>query len=294
MSANKTSNTSAADKAGSFYLYRRLLSYALVYWGIFIIAIIGMVIVAGASTAFPALMQPMMDGGFVDRDPETIKWIPIALIGIFLVRVIGAFASSYGMSVIGRNVIRELRQEMFSRLLSLPKAFYDKATTGELMSKFAYDVEQVANSTTKAITVFIRDALTVIGLFGWMFYLNIKLALVFIIVAPVVAFLVVAVSKRFREISQNIQVSMGSVSRIIEETIKGQLVVKIFGGRVYEQAQFSVLNDQNRRQHLRMQMTQALTSPIVQLLIACALALFVYYCNVNVNAACAFTNFNCK
>ncbi len=276
MPSNKTSNTKTVDQVGSFYLYRRLLSYALVYWGIFIIAIMGMVIVAGASTAFPALMQPMMDGGFVDRDPETIKWIPIALIGIFLVRVIGAFASGYGMSVIGRNVIRELRKEMFSRLLSLPKAFYDKATTGELMSKFAYDVEQVANSTTKAITVFIRDTLTVIALFGWMFYLNTKLALVFFVVAPVVAFLIISISKRFRKISQNIQVSMGSVSRIIEETIKGQLVVKIFGGRVYEEAQFSVLNDQNRRQHLRMQMTQALSSPIVQLLIACALALIIY------------------
>ena len=276
MSENKTPDNDAVKQVSSFYLYRRLLSYALVYWGIFIVAIIGMIIVAGASTAFPALMQPMMDGGFVERDPETIKWVPLALIAIFFVRVIGVFASSYGMSVIGRNVIRELRKEMFSRLLSLPKGFYDKATTGELISKFAYDVEQVANSTTKAITVFIRDALTVIALFGWMFYLNTKLALVFIIVAPVVAFLVISVSKRFRKISQNIQVSMGSVSRIIEESIKGQLVVKIFGGRVYEEAQFAIVNDKNRRQHLRMQMTQALSSPIVQLLIACALALIIY------------------
>jgi len=276
MSDTKTSMSSTEEKPSSFYLYRRLLSYALVYWGIFIIAIIGMVIVAGASTAFPALMQPMMDSGFVDRDPETIKWVPIALIGIFFFRVIGAFASGYGMSVIGRNVIRELRKEMFSRLVSLPKAFYDMATTGELISKFSYDVEQVANSTTKAITVFIRDALTVIALVGFMFYLNSKLALVFITVAPIVAYLVVAVSKRFRKISQNIQVSMGSVSRIIEESIKGQLVVKIFGGRDYEEAQFSVVNDKNRRQHLRMQMTQALSSPIVQLLIACSLALIIY------------------
>ncbi len=265
-----------SDNTNSFALYRRLLSYALVYWGIFIIAIIGMVIVAGASAAFPALMQPMMDGGFVDRDPETIKWVPLALIGVFLLRVIGAFASGYGMSVIGRNVIRELRKEMFSRLLTLPKSFYDKATTGELISKFSYDVEQVANSTTKAITVFIRDVLTVLALVGWMFYLDTKLAFVFVTVAPVVALLVLSVSKRFRTISQNIQLSMGSVSRIIEESIKGQLVVKIFGGRDYEEQQFSHVNDKNRRQNLRMQMTQALSSPIVQLLIACALALIIY------------------
>ncbi len=276
MSENKSSNHNAVDKTGSFYLYRRLLSYALVYGGIFIIAIIGMVIVAGASTAFPALMQPMMDSGFVERDPETIKWVPLALIAVFFVRVIGVFASGYGMSVIGRNVIRELRKEMFFRLLSLPKSFYDSATTGELISKFTFDVEQVANATTKAITVFIRDTLTVIALVGWMFYLNTILALVFITVAPVVALLIISVSKRFRKISQNIQISMGSVSRIIEEAIKGQLVVKIFGGRVYEEAQFSAVNDKNRRQNLRMQMTQALTSPIVQLLIACALALIIY------------------
>ena len=264
------------DLTSSFYLYRRLLSYALVYWGIFVIAILGMVIVAGSSAAFPALMQPMMDGGFVDRDPETIKWVPLALIAVFFVRVIGAFASGYGMSVISRNVIRELRKEMFSRLVALPKAFYDKATTGELISKFSYDVEQVAQSTTKAVTVFIRDVLTVIALLGWMFYLNTMLALVFITVAPIVAILIVTVSKRFRKISQNIQVSMGSVSRIIEESIKGQLVVKIFGGGRYENEQFAVVNDRNRRQNLRMQMTQAISSPIVQLLIACALSLIIY------------------
>ena len=279
MPENKTStNTdkSLMDNTNSFHLYRRLLSYALVYWAVFIVAIIGMVIVAGASTAFPALMQPMMDGSFVNRDPETIKWVPIAIVGIFLVRVIGAFLSSYGMSLIGRNVIRELRTEMFSRLLSLPKSFYDQATTGELISKFSFDVEQVANATTKAITVFIRDTLTVIALVGWMFYLNALLALVFITVAPIVAFLIISVSKRFRTISRNIQASMGDVSRIIEESIKGQLIVKIFGGREYEENQFAVVNDGNRRQNLRMQMTQSLSSPIVQLLIASALAVIVY------------------
>lgn len=264
------------DNSNSYYLYRRLLSYALKYWGIFIIAVIGMIIVAGASTAFPALMKPMMDGAFVNRDPAAIRWVPLALVAIFFVRLIGAFASSYGMSVIGRNVILELRKDMFSRLLALPKSFYDHATTGELISKFSYDVEQVANATTRAITAFIRDTLTVIALVGWMFYLNMMLAIVFIIVVPVVAFLIMSVAKRFRAISRNIQRSMGSVSRIIEESIKGQLIVKIFGGRSYEIAQFDKVNDKNRRQHLRMQMTQALSSPVVQLIIACALASIIY------------------
>jgi len=272
---NADVNTDNGKRSG-YQLYRRLMSYALVYWEIFIVAVIGMVIVAAASTAFPALMKPMMDGGFVDRDPDIIRWVPLALVAIFVVRLIGSFASSYGMSVIGRNVILELRRQMFSRLVALPKSFYDQATTGELISKFSYDVEQVANATTRAITVFIRDALTVVALLGWMFYLNVMLAFVFIIVVPVVAFLIISVSKRFRRISRKIQTSMGNVSRIIEESIKGQLVVKIFGGRVYEIEQFAYVNEKNRRQHLRMQMTQALSSPIVQLLVACALAFIIY------------------
>lgn len=271
-----TKNSVNASKANSYDLYRRLLSYALAYWGIFIIAVIGMAIVAAASTAFPALLQPLMDESFINRDPETIKWIPFALVGIFLFRVIGAFVSMYGMSVIGRNVIRTIRTEMFSKLIVLPKAFYDQSTTGELISKFSFDVEQVANAATKAVTVCIRDSLTVIALIGWMFYLNVTLASVFLVVAPVVASIVVFVSKRFRIISRNIQKSMGDVSRIVEESIKGQLVVKIFGGREYEEAQFATVNNKNRRQNLRLQLTQSLTSPIVQFLVACALALIIY------------------
>lgn len=271
-----TKNSVTASKARSYDLYRRLLSYAFAYWAIFIIAFIGMAIVAAASTAFPALLQPLMDESFINRDPETIKWIPFALVGIFLFRVLGAFVSMYGMSVIGRNVIRTIRTEMFSKLIVLPKTFYDQSTTGELISKFSFDVEQVANAATKAITVCIRDSLTVIALIGWMFYLNVTLASVFLVVAPVVASIVVFVSKRFRIISRNIQKSMGDVSRIVEESIKGQLVVKIFGGREYEEAQFATVNNKNRRQNLRLQMTQSLTSPIVQFFVACALALIIY------------------
>lgn len=279
MSENQATTNKIKDgvtSASSLHLYHRLISYALVYWDIFIVAVIGMIIVAAASTAFAALIQPMMDGSFVERDPVAIKWVPVAIVAIFLVRVVGAYAASYGMSVIGRNVIRELRKEMFSRLLSLPKSFYDQATTGELISKFSFDVEQVAMATTKAITVLIRDSLTVIGLVGWMFFLNVKLAIIFITVAPIVAAIIVTVSKRFRRISQNIQHSMGDVSRIIEESIKGQLVVKIFGGRDYEINQFSSVNEINRKQNLRMQKTQALSSPIIQLLVASSLALIVY------------------
>ncbi len=279
MSVSKTHSAdeqSGKHKDSGLEVYLRLLSYAAEYWHIFIFAIIGMIIVAMSATAFTALMQPMMDGSFVERDPDTIRWVPPALIGIYFVRAIGAFVSGYGMSLVGRNVIFVLRNEMFAKMVCLPKNFYDLATTGELMAKFTYDVEQVASATTKAITVAIRDSLTIIGLIAWMIYLNALLAAVFLIVAPLVATLVVSVSKRFRRISKNIQGSVGDVSRVLEEAIKGQQVVKIFGGRRYEENQFERVNALNRSQNLKMQMTQALTSPIVQFIVACALATIIY------------------
>lgn len=235
-----------------------------------------MAVVAAAATAFAALMKPLMDGSFVERDPLTIKWIPLILIGIYLVRAIAVFLSMYGMSLVGRNVILELRQQMFSRMLHLPKAFYDKSTTGEVISKFTYDVEQVANASTRAVTVVVRDTLTAIGLVGWMFYLNATLATTFVVAGPFIAGLVVYVSKRFRNISKRIQGSMGSVTRVLEEAIKSQIVVKVFGGSEYEKQQFLAVNQQNRRQNLKMVMTSALSTPIIQLIVAIALAGIIY------------------
>ncbi|MGB5398465.1 MAG: ABC transporter transmembrane domain-containing protein, partial [Gammaproteobacteria bacterium] len=176
--------------------YRRLLRHALKYWKVFIISIISMAVVAATATAFAALMKPLMDGSFVNRDPDTIRWIPLALIGIYLVRAVGLFVSMYGMSWVGRTIISEMRNLMFHKLLSLPKNFYDKSTTGEIIAKFSFNVEQVANASTSAITVLVRDSLTAIGLLGWMFYLNVTLATIFIVVGPFIAALVVYVSRR--------------------------------------------------------------------------------------------------
>ncbi len=264
------------QKKPGVVIYRRLLKYALKYWKVFIAAVISMAVVAATSTSFAALMKPLMDGSFVERDPETIKFIPIALIGIYLVRAVAMFVSMYGMSWVGRTIILELRNEMFRKLVTLPKGFYDKSTTGEIISKFSFNVEQVATASTSAITVLVRDSLTAVGLLGWMFYLNATLATIFIIVGPFIAALVVYVSKRFRVISQRIQGSMGDVSRVIEEAIKAHLVVKIFGGQKYEVQQFENANQTNRRQNLKMTLTSALSTPIVQLIIALALAGIIY------------------
>ncbi len=256
--------------------YRRLLSLAFVHWKIFTISIIGMVLVAGTDTAIAAFMKPLMDDGFVNRDMEKIKHLPLMLIAIFLVRVFAMFISMYCISWVGRMVIKVLRKRMFSKLLLLPKDFYDNATSGEIISKFTFDVEQVANAATKAITILVRDTFTVIGLLAWMFYLSINLTLILFVTVPLIALLVSFVTKKFRKLSKSIQASMGDVSRIVEESIKAQIVVKVFGGRSYEESQFETINDQNRRQNMRMIATQALSTPIIRLIVGIGLAAIIY------------------
>jgi len=260
--------------AGQYY--RRLLKLAFVHWPVFALSIVGMILVAGTDTALAAYMKPLMDEGFVNRDPETIRLLPFVLVGIFFVRVFAIFISMYCMSWIGRRVIVVLREKMFAKLLLLPKAFYDDATSGEIISKFTFDVEQVANASTRAITTIVRDIFTVIGILGWMFYLSVTLTLVLLTTGPLIALLVSYVTKKFRKLSKRIQSSMGDVSRIVEESIKAQIVVKVFGGRAYEESQFEKINEQNRRQNMRMIATQAMSTPTIRLIVGIGLAIIIY------------------
>ena len=157
-------STDQDEHLGAGQYYRRLLALAFVHWKIFAVSIVGMILVAGTDTALAAYMKPLMDDGFVNRDLETIRRLPLILVGIFIVRVFAIFISMYCISWVGRKVIMVLREGMFSKLLCLPKAFYDNATSGEIISKFTFDVEQVANASTKAITILVRDTFTIIGM----------------------------------------------------------------------------------------------------------------------------------
>lgn len=275
--------------------YRRLFQQTTVYWKVFTLSIIGMVIVAATETAFAALMKPLMDEGFVKHSSEISQWLPAMLITIFLLRAVAMFMAMYGMSWVGRNIIQVLREKMFSTLMHLPKSYYDASTTGEIISKFTYDIEQVATAATRAVTIVVRDSLTVLGLLIWMFYLDAVLASVFLIIGPFIGFIISYVSKRFRVISRRIQTSMGGVSRVLEEAVKSHIVVKIFGGADYEIEQFNKVNNSNRQQNMKLVATNALSTPIMQLLVAVALAGIILIATQNMFGsditAGAFTSF---
>jgi len=257
-------------------IYQRLLSYVKPYWLAFMAAIIAMAIFAGTEVGLAALMKPLMDGSFVERDVETIKLIPLLLIGLFLIRGFASFVTSYGLGWVARNVIKNLRAEMFARLISLPASFYDQSTSGQLMSKLLYDVEQVANATTEAVLTLIRDSLTIVGLLAWMIYLNGMLSLIILLTVPIIGVLVFSISSRFRKISKTIQDSMGDVGHISSEAIEGQREVKTFGSHQYEIERFEKANQKNRQQRMKKITTDAISQPIIQLITILGLSGVIY------------------
>lgn len=258
-------------------IYKRLLGYAWHYLPIFLLAVCGMAFVAATEAGIAWLMKPMLDGSFVEKDPVVIKWLPFGLLFIVIIRGTAGFISDYGMGHVGRNVIRDMRRQMFSQLMNLPTAFYDKSSSGHLMSKLIFDVERVANAATKAVTIVVRDTFTIIGLLFMMFYTSWKLSLVFLFLAPMITLIAVSVSKRFRKISKRIQSSMGNVTEISQEITEGHRVIKMFGGEEYESRRFSKINEDNRRQNMKLQATRATSVPVSQFLAACGLAVILYF-----------------
>ncbi len=262
--------------AGGWETYRRLLRYVFAYKGTFLLALLGMVVAAATETGFAALMKPLLDGTFVEKDPEVIRIIPFALLGIALLRGIAGFAASFGMSWVARNVIRDLRGQMFREMLHKPVSYFDSMAAGQLISKLIYDVEQVASASTQVVTVLVRDVLTIAGLLGWMLYLNAPLVLVLAVVGPVVVVTVRFASERFRLLSRRVQTSMGDVGSAANEAVQGQRVIKIFRGEEYENRHFQRVNEYNRRQNLKHDATRSVNVSVVEFLVAVAIAGVVY------------------
>ena len=258
-------------------IYMRLLGYTFQHKIIFTISIFAMAMFAITDTAFAALIKPLLDGSFVEKDPDTIRYFPFVLIGLFLLRSIAGFVSTYGIAWVGRNVIKKIRQEMFEKLVHMPTKTYDFASSGELLSKLTYDTEQVAEAATKAITVLVRDGLTVIGLLGLMFYQSFILSVGLFIIGPVIAIFIKLMSVRFRDTSKHIQKSMGYITNVVEELIAGHRVVKIFGGENSEKKSFSYVNKNNRDRHLKLALIQGISIPLVQFVVALFLSTIIFF-----------------
>jgi subfamily B ATP-binding cassette protein MsbA len=254
---------------------RRLLRYVRPHWGIFVGALVAMTVTALTQPAFAALLKPLLNGSFAHRPVPYLRWIPLFVFLLFVVRGLSAFASNYGMAWVGRRVIERLRGELFDHLLGLPAAEYDRRAPGTLVSIFSYNAEQVAAVASGSLTVLVRDALTVLGLVAWLLYLDPLLALTVFVVAPPTLFTVRALGRRFRSVNHRIQTSMGEVTRLAEEAIASHVVVKTYGGRAVESARFAQENSHNTRLNIKLAATMALSSPAVQFVAGLGLAAII-------------------
>jgi subfamily B ATP-binding cassette protein MsbA len=258
-------------------LYLRLLRYAAPYWRMFALSIVTMMLVAATEPALPALMKPLLDGSFVNKDPTTIRFLPFALVGLFLLRGMFGFASDYALSWVSNRVVFDLRAEMFGRLVNLPTRYYDDASSGALISKLSYDVTGVTAAATSVLEVLVRDSLTVAGLLAWMFYLDWKLSLITLVVGPIIAVVIKSFSGRLRQVSRDAQRAMGDITHVLDEAIECHKVVKVFGGQVYEQRHFGAAIKRMRDFAMRQTIAAGASVPLVQLCAALAVAFIVYY-----------------
>jgi ATP-binding cassette, subfamily B, bacterial MsbA len=278
LSARKTKNKVPLPplSASGLKTYLRLLGYAKPHWAMFLLGVLGMVLYAAVDTGFAVLVKKFLDGAFVERDPRMLVYVPAGIIVLFLVRGIGDYLSVYAPGWVGRQVIKALRGDVFAHYLRLPVSYFDRNGVAQLLSRLTYNIELVAEAATNAVTFIIRDTLTIIGLLGYLVYLNWKLTLFALAVAPLIIGLIRATSTLFRRYSARIQSSMGDVTRVAKESLESQRMIKVFNAEGQQAEAFEEVNELNRASFMKLITVKAVSNPVVQMIAAAGLAAVMY------------------
>jgi ATP-binding cassette, subfamily B, bacterial MsbA len=259
-------------------VYRRLFRYARPHWRMLALGTFGMALYASINLAFLWFIQTFFKIADANIASQPIyDYLPFILIGIFLVRGGADYLSNYCPAYVGRQMIRKMRAELFAHYMSLPTSFYERESSGPMLSRLTYNAELVADATTNSATVLIRDSATILVLLCALFYKNWHLAIVALLVAPAMAMLVRSVNQRFRRYATRIQNSMGDVTRVAKEAIDAHRVVKVFNAERHMDALFEAANELNRRSNVRLINARASSNPIVQMILSVGLALVIYF-----------------
>ena len=258
------------------HLYVRLLGHVRPYWRVFALSVAAMIVQGLVQPVLPMLLKPLLDGSFVHRDPHVIQLSAILVVVVFLVRGLASYTSSVALAWVEGKLILDLRVRMFERLVAFPQNYYDHHPSGVLISKLTFNVTQLTDAATNVLTVIVRDSLAVIGLLAWMFYLDWKLTLITLAMSPLIVLIVKRLGGRLRQMSRNLQQSMGNLTHVLEETIGGQQIVRLFGGQNFERTRFAKTANWTRRFQFKFTSAQAASAPAAQLIAAVALATVIY------------------
>ena len=264
---------SAAPLAGGgFRAYRRLLGYLAPHRGRFILGLLGGVLFSATMASFALFAKKFGDGTLTHQDPRTIVWVPLALVGLFVLRGVGDFTQTYFMGYVGRQIVSALRREVFRRILHLPIGYFDRHSSAALLSRLTYNTEQVGQATTDSVIIVVRTTLTIIGSIGFLLWLNVRLTAIALTMGPLVGWLVSVINRHFRRYSRRIQDSMGDVTRVAKEGFEAPRLIKVYNAEEHIARQFDAVNDHNLRSNMRLVLTKGVSNPTVQLVAAIGLA----------------------
>ena len=267
--------TEVSDDSKTLYL--RLLRHVVPYWRPFAFGTVMMIVLGLTEPAFPAILE-LVVSSFEERALESVPLYAALFLGVFLVRGLSSFLSVFLLESVAARLVLDLRQDMFDRLMRIPAPVYDNVASGTLISKVTFDAQQVTDAATRAVTVLVRDSVAVIGLLGWMLWIDWKLTLIALATAPVVIAIVVYFSRRLRRMALGVQHTMGDVTHVLQESIEGHKVVKVFSGQDYETRRFTDAANRVRRFQVKFAAAGAATAPIAQMITAIALAIILLLC----------------
>ncbi|WP_029685006.1 lipid A ABC transporter ATP-binding protein/permease MsbA [Tatumella saanichensis] len=256
--------------------FRRLWPMIAPHKAGLVVSAIALILNAAGDTLMLSLLKPLLDDGFGKADKSVLVWMPLAVIGLMLVRGVTSYISSYCISWVSGNVVMRMRRRLFAHMMGMPVAFFDQQSTGTLLSRITYDSEQVASSSSSALVTVVREGASIIGLFIMMFYYSWQLSLILIVLAPIVSIAIRMVSKRFRGISKTMQNTMGQVTTSAEQMLKGHKEVLIFGGQEIETKRFDAVSNRMRQQGMKLVSASSISDPIIQLIASLALAFVLY------------------
>jgi subfamily B ATP-binding cassette protein MsbA len=254
-------------------VYKRLFRYVKPYRGMFALGMLGGMVYAGAMVSFAHFAKVFATGTLDHADPSIAIWLPLAVVGVLFVRSMGDFSQTYFTGYVSRRVVATLRQQVFDTVNRLPINYFDRNASGNLLSRLTFNVELVASTTTDSLVMMVRSALQIIGMLAYAMYLNTRLTIMALVMAPVIGWLVSRINRYFRRYARRIQDSMGDVTRVAKESFEAPRLIKIYNAEAHMGQQFGAVNERNRRSNMRLILTRGLSNPIVQTMSSLALAL---------------------
>lgn len=273
MKKNSTTINKNIDRDFStLHTFSKLFPYITKHKLLLFFAIILLITSAFADTSLIAILQPLLDKGFVENDQNFLFMAPIYIFGLVLLRGVANYGYSYFLSLISTDIVLKIRQRLFNHFVDAPVSFYDKNSTGRLLSRITYDTDQVASASSDALITIVRESAFICGLFYTMFINSWQLSLSLIFITPIVIGLITFVSIKFRKMAKTMQNSMGNVTMSVEQMLKGHREIILFGAQDEESHHFAKVSNRFRRDTMRLVSISALSTPIVQLIISFAIA----------------------